>query len=124
MQSAFKDWMIHEECSSHHVSQFAAFFIVARAERSIVKSCFNDYYNSFGSPLVVNKCNVCVFVLCNLTTTHHHSLTRAPMHRYMKIRRSKELRVVVKRRVLEFVNDPSAGSPTETLLRLLLPLNG
>ena len=22
-----------------------------------------------------------------------------------------------------FVNDPSAGSPTETLLRLLLPLN-
>lgn len=27
--------------------------------------------------------------------------------------------------VLDFcVNDPSAGSPTETLLRLLLPLNG
>ena len=24
---------------------------------------------------------------------------------------------------LEHVNDPSAGSPTETLLRLLLPLN-
>ena len=24
---------------------------------------------------------------------------------------------------LGFVNDPSAGSPTETLLRLLLPLN-
>ena len=24
---------------------------------------------------------------------------------------------------LERVNDPSAGSPTETLLRLLLPLN-
>jgi hypothetical protein len=24
---------------------------------------------------------------------------------------------------LEFGNDPSAGSPTETLLRLLLPLN-
>jgi hypothetical protein len=24
---------------------------------------------------------------------------------------------------LQFVNDPSAGSPTETLLRLLLPLN-
>ena len=26
-------------------------------------------------------------------------------------------------KVLENVNDPSAGSPTETLLRLLLPLN-
>ena len=24
---------------------------------------------------------------------------------------------------LKFTNDPSAGSPTETLLRLLLPLN-
>ncbi len=24
---------------------------------------------------------------------------------------------------VEFTNDPSAGSPTETLLRLLLPLN-
>ena len=42
VQSAFKDWMIHEECRSHYVSQFAAFFIVARAKRSIVKSCFND----------------------------------------------------------------------------------
>ena len=40
VQSAFKDWMIHEDCRSHHVSQFAAFFIVARAKRSIVKSCF------------------------------------------------------------------------------------
>lgn len=25
--------------------------------------------------------------------------------------------------VLQLINDPSAGSPTETLLRLLLPLN-
>jgi hypothetical protein len=27
------------------------------------------------------------------------------------------------RELKEYVNDPSAGSPTETLLRLLLPLN-
>jgi hypothetical protein len=26
-------------------------------------------------------------------------------------------------KVYHFINDPSAGSPTETLLRLLLPLN-
>ena len=26
--------------------------------------------------------------------------------------------------IVMYVNDPSAGSPTETLLRLLLPLNG
>ena len=43
-QNAFKDWMIHEECRSHDVSQFAAFFIVARAKRSIVKSCLNVFY--------------------------------------------------------------------------------
>ena len=29
----------------------------------------------------------------------------------------------VKQSTLKFTNDPSAGSPTETLLRLLLPLN-
>ena len=36
---AFKDSMIHKLCNSHYVSHFAAFFIVARAKRSIVKSC-------------------------------------------------------------------------------------
>ena len=29
-----------EFCNSHYVSHFAAFFIVARAKRSVVKSCF------------------------------------------------------------------------------------
>ena len=28
-----------------------------------------------------------------------------------------------KNKIVPFINDPSAGSPTETLLRLLLPLN-
>jgi hypothetical protein len=46
-QNAFKDWMIHEECRSHYVSQFAAFFIVARAKRSIVKSCLNVFYIAY-----------------------------------------------------------------------------
>ncbi len=40
VQVAFKDLMIHEVCRSHDISHFAAFFIVARAKRSIVKSCF------------------------------------------------------------------------------------
>lgn len=43
VQSAFKNWMIHEDCRSHNFSQFAAFFIVARAERSIVKSCLQFF---------------------------------------------------------------------------------
>ena len=46
VQFAFKDSMIHGICDSHYLSHFAAFFIVARAKRSIVKSClyidFND----------------------------------------------------------------------------------
>jgi hypothetical protein len=42
VQYAFKDSMIHEVCNSHYVSHFAAFFIVARAKRSVVKSCFLD----------------------------------------------------------------------------------
>ncbi|ORX50778.1 hypothetical protein BCR36DRAFT_56271 [Piromyces finnis] len=32
--------MIHVFCNSHYLSYFAAFFIVARTKRSIVKSCF------------------------------------------------------------------------------------
>ena len=39
VQGAFKDLMIHENCDSHYVSHFAAFFIVAGAKRSIVKGC-------------------------------------------------------------------------------------
>ena len=39
VQYAFKDLMIHESCNSHYVSQFAAFFIVARAKRSVAESC-------------------------------------------------------------------------------------
>src|SRR4051812_28208456 len=56
VQIAFKDWMIHEDCRSHYVSQFAAFFIVARAKRSIVKSCLQ--LNVLGLLKCVNQ-NVC-----------------------------------------------------------------
>ena len=38
-QHAFKDSMIHVQRRSHHVSQFAAFFIVAGAKISVVESC-------------------------------------------------------------------------------------
>ena len=42
--SAFKDSMTHRCCKSHYVSHFTAFFIVARAKRSIVKSF--GYFNN------------------------------------------------------------------------------
>ena len=44
MPSAFKDSMTHRCCKSHYVSHFTAFFIVARAKRSIVKSF--GYFNN------------------------------------------------------------------------------
>ena len=31
-------------CNSHYLSQFATFFIVARAKRSVVKSCLQFFY--------------------------------------------------------------------------------
>jgi hypothetical protein len=37
-QCAFKDSMIHKSCDSHYISRFAAFFIDARAKRSVVES--------------------------------------------------------------------------------------
>jgi hypothetical protein len=39
VQAAFKDSLFPKDCMSQYVSHLAAFFIVARAKRSIVKSC-------------------------------------------------------------------------------------
>src|ERR1700756_3314238 len=33
-----------ESCNSHYLSHFAAFFIVARAKRSVVKSCLYFFF--------------------------------------------------------------------------------
>ena len=63
---------------------------------------------------------------------HTHACTLAQLILSLSLSQRREARekeremnllvVVVAER--ESVNDPSAGSPTETLLRLLLPLNG
>jgi hypothetical protein len=78
--------------------------------------------------------NVCVmlcqvYVVCLvLTGAHHHhrgSLSSSYVHTYTHDETTTTMAIDTSQtRVLEFVNDPSAGSPTETLLRLLLPLNG
>ena len=83
--AAFKYQMSHT-CKSHCFSHLAAFFIVARAQRSIVESLIfrrlpHDHAQAWASETSVS------------------SLTPIP------------------------TTDPSAGSPTETLLRLLLPLD-
>ena len=40
-----------------------------------------------------------------------------------ELRKAREFFQSLSKKLREFDNDPSAGSPTETLLRLLLPLN-
>ena len=75
-------------CSSHYISQFAAFFIDSRAKISIVKS-----YNK-------------------ITPNQLLHFTQFPMLGSNKTATP-----------ISHTNDPSAGSPTETLLRLHLPLD-
>ena len=112
-------------CNSHYVSRFAAFFIDARAKRSIAESCirfpiFPPFPSSPGA--------------------HVRKAAKKARHKPMRVRQSRRvpprLPLETPRRVHRCVcesvrgvapsrlgNDPSAGSPTETLLRLLLPLN-
>ena len=81
-------------CSSHYISQFAAFFIDSRAKISIVKS-----YNTIKTithQIHSTTHSIAQQVTNNPPTTYNHTFIN---------------------------NDPSAGSPTETLLRLHLPLD-
>ena len=80
-------------CSSHYVSQFAAFFIDSRAKISIVKS-YNYEITQNQQPQYIDSQfpMLCSTQKALQPTTKHD-------------------------------NDPSAGSPTETLLRLHLPLD-
>ena len=50
---AFENLVIHKECRSQYVSHFAAFFIVARAKRSIVKSGFHIHMHVISRRRVV-----------------------------------------------------------------------
>ncbi|CAL8988973.1 unnamed protein product [Prunus brigantina] len=85
-------------CNSHQVSHFATFFIDARAEISVAESRFDIFEDD----------------------------DAARAHRFRgdgdALSRSSSLAQFAPVFVC-FDNDPSAGSPTETLLRLLLPLN-
>ncbi|CAL8989039.1 unnamed protein product [Prunus brigantina] len=85
-------------CNSHQVSHFATFFIDARAEISVAESRFDIFEDD----------------------------DAARAHRFRgdgdALSRSSSLAQFAPV-FAGFDNDPSAGSPTETLLRLLLPLN-
>ena len=89
-------------CNSHCLSHFAAFFIVMGTKISIVENLV------FLLSLVRLLC-VIRFVLAAPAALHEASAAAATEGLV-------ELCWIS-------VNDPSAGSPTETLLRLLLPLS-
>ncbi|CAA3031827.1 Hypothetical predicted protein [Olea europaea subsp. europaea] len=82
-------------CNPHQISHFSTFFIDARVEISIVESHFD-----FDARPV-------------LKVPTANGVPRGE--------RRLECSLMLLRR--GFDNDPSAGSPMETLLRLLLPLN-
>ncbi|CAN2059458.1 unnamed protein product [Malus fusca] len=102
-------------CNSHQVSHFATFFIDARAEISVAESRFDiskktthpraHRFRGGGSALFRSGslAQLAPEFICPSTPDVETGS-----------------RVVL---LCRFDNDPSAGSPTETLLRLLLPLN-
>ena len=120
-----------EFCNSQCLSQFAAPFIVVRAETSIAESCkkmqkwattsegmnWKEKLSRKGKWRQQQK---------EVTSTHPalpplSFCTRVSMQSPSLHRTSHETFTVVGFELR--ANDPSAGSPTETLLRLLLPLS-
>ena len=120
-----KFYWFSEFCNSQWLSHFAAPFIVTWAETSVAESCYEKYFMKQCSYIFWSKTNgsreqgdnqgTPCFATLKWTAwemwcfgiTSHPDLT-ATMHKGWWCIRA---------------NDPSAGSPTETLLRLLLPLS-
>jgi hypothetical protein len=120
-----KIWWFTEFCNSHYVSHFAAFFIVTRTKISVAKSC-SEFRNVARVSILVRLKSIKFGMGClkksYKVTSKRGCDPRSSLPFYRSRRLSYEVhRCLLIRRIR--VNDPSAGSPTETLLRLLLPLN-
>ena len=121
-----------EFCNSQCLSHFAAPFIVVRAETSVAESCSHfacviarrlrrsDYeFSGFG----------CIGLKCVGFLNRGASSTREQRGEGGPSRYTAATKKVCEHSSLGWMvldwcgNDPSAGSPTETLLRLHLPLN-
>ena len=122
MRSAF--YWFAEFCHSQSLSHFAASFIVTRAEGSIAKSC----NRILQSKLLNNNSRVAYAIFIYwcpaqlLTSIAKHLRVNPSTVTHSSWTHSKFL-CFFKLDIIYRVNDPSAGSPTETLLRLLLPLS-
>jgi len=74
---------------------------------------------------VTSDCMPCSAVPCNIHTYMHNKPTQHNTNRQtINHAGHKQKQTTSSRCVFDRFNDPSAGSPTETLLRLLLPLGG
>ena len=117
-----------EFCNSQCLSHFAAPFIVVRAETSVAESCV---CNKRWKPPKARHRYICI-------STNSGSFTEkedGPMLIHYPRTSARGSRSEIPNPVQRLingssqwigwirVNDPSAGSPTETLLRLLLPLS-
>ena len=131
--------MIHVFCNSHYFSHFAAFFIVARTKRSIVKSCFyiiKIIFRQMNTKCLILKKGLFIpkiIKIYPLTSKSFSTFYPLGKDNFNNFRKKKLLQfktnsqrvgwLLIAKNYWLFINDPSAGSPTETLLRLLLPLN-
>ena len=128
--------MTHRCCKSHYVSHFTAFFIVAGAQRSIVES----YISCILVVMTINKeyfeavqqsrMAECCFRFTQPPRSTTHAPGPTPLREWascdcLRSHTGSGTLGAFAPHILSpsFSNDPSAGSPTETLLRLLLPLN-
>lgn len=123
-------------CNSHQVSHFATFFIDARAKISVAESRLDILKTTKPlerTPFPGRRGNALSFKFLGaihagvcFTLGRYHCNTAIPPRRGEE--RTGPSSPSVGHVLLWFCwagfdNDPSAGSPTETLLRLLLPLN-
>ena len=136
-----KIWWFTKICNSHYVSHFAAFFIVVRAKTSVAESRKTFTYNVKGRlvalavRLVINlrtffSSGLILFigVVLWLRFPRGNQKVELLLHDFTviwswKICSSGSRRETRPKNHIIISNDPSAGSPTETLLRLHLPLN-
>ena len=114
-----------EFCNSQCLSHFAAPFIVVRTETSIAESCELHMAKASNRRLHQSDLRDAVAVGTNGYAIHPaQPTTREHLHGEPECTSPHTPhRRIHKSIVGKCANDPSAGSPTETLLRLLLPLS-
>ena len=143
MPFAFKDLMIRSSCNSHYLSHFAAFFIVVGTKRSTVWRLWILIFANVGllsvfrgrlllvvgaeqqppKPPKGGKGSATPLVELGRAQTDYENPKPAKIRKGITPEGETPKFTGLLFQAAFHVNDPSAGSPTETLLRLLLPRN-